>query len=74
MNITDLTEGDRCLVDTVSCPADLQERLFSLHIRSGEPIKLLKRSFFRKTFLVLAGGSKIALGKEVAACISVKKI
>lgn len=62
------------MIEAVDCPSDLFDRLFSLHIRTGEKVKLLKASFFRKTFLILAGGSRVALGKEVAQCIRVRKI
>ena len=74
MNITDLHCGERGVVLEVSSPEPLQGRLRSLNIRSGSAIRLLKVSFFKKTFLIQAGGSKIALRKEVAACVSIRKL
>ncbi len=71
MNITEMGPGDRGTVAEVNCPPELKERLFSLRVRPGEEICLLKISFFRKTFLISAAGSRIALGKEVAECVNV---
>ena len=73
MDITLLKRGERGIVQSVSSAAPLKERLRSLNIRPGASVLLVKTSFFKKTFLVQAGGSLIALRKEVATCVSVKK-
>ena len=57
----------------VSCGAELKERLRSLNICAGGAVELLKVSFLKKTYLVQAGGSLIALRKEVAECVNVQK-
>ena len=73
MNITELKPGERGLVENVTCKEALKERLRSLHIRTGGYVRLLKVSFFKKTYLVQAGGSRVALRKDVAACVEIKK-
>lgn len=74
MDITDLKQDERGFVEEVACAAALERRLRSLHICKGEMVRLLKVSFFKKTYLVQAGGSRIALRREVAACVHIRKI
>lgn len=74
MNITDLKRGDRAIVSAVECSPRLKERLRTLNVRAGGVIRILKVSFFKKTFLLQAGGSRVALSREVALCVGVRKV
>ncbi len=74
MNITDLKCGERGIVTGVECEAPLKERLSALNIRSGGVVRLLKVSYFKKTFFLQSGGSRLALRREVAVCVSIKKV
>lgn len=73
MNITQLKVGECGRVVSVTCEKALSERLSSLSVRAGAEVRLLKVSFFKKTFLIGAGSSQIALRKEVAECVSIQK-
>lgn len=74
MDITQLKRGERGVVLTVQTSPRLKERLRALGVSAGGVVHVLKVSFRKKTFLVQAGGSRVALGKEVAACIGVRKV
>lgn len=74
MNITNLRSGERGIVTSVECSPALKERLRSLNVRSGGVIRLKKVSFFKKTYLIQAMGSQIALRKEVAVCVNIRKV
>ncbi len=74
MNITDLKRGERGVVTSVELSPALRERLRTLNIRSGGVVRVLKVSFFKKTYLVQAVGSRVALSEEVASCVGVKKV
>ena len=71
MNICELKKGERAVVLKVEHPDPVRERLRYLGIYTGAKIVLLKASFFKKTYLVQAGGAKVALGREVALGIRV---
>lgn len=73
MNITDLGLGERGIVLAVDCEQSVKERLRALNIRSGGVVRILKVSFFKKTYLLQAGVSRVALRREVAACVTVRK-
>ena len=73
MNLTQLPCGERAIVTAVECAAPLKERLRSLNIHAGGVVRLIKISFFKKTYLVQAGGSQVALRKEVAQCVAVRR-
>ena len=74
MNITDLQPNERGVVLAVSCEETLKERLRSLNIHKEVILRLMKISFFKKTYLVQADGSLIALRKEVAQCVEIRKV
>ena len=74
MNITQLSCGERAIITSVECPSTLKERLRSLNIREGAAVTLVKISFFKKTYLIKASGSSIAVRREVAECVSVTKM
>ena len=74
MNITQLSCGERAIITSVECSAALKERLRSLNVREGAHITLVKISFFQKKYLIRAGGSSIAVRREVAECENVKRI
>ncbi len=73
MNITGLKQGERGIVTAVSCEPALKERLRTLNVRAGGVVRVLKVSLFKKTYLLSAGGTKVALRKEVAECIAVRR-
>ena len=62
------------MITSVECSQALKERLRSLNVREGAMVTLVKISFFQKTYLVKAGGSSIAVRREVAECVNVKKV
>lgn len=74
MNITDLKRGDRGIVTAVEVAPRLKERLRTLNVRSGCVVRVLKVSFFKKTYLLQASGSRLAVSKEVASCVCVRKV
>ncbi len=74
MNITDLKRGDRAIVSAVVCSPRLKERLRTLGVRAGGVLRVLKVSFFKKTYLLQAGGNRLAVRREVAECVSVRKV
>lgn len=74
MDITRLKRGERGVILLVSCEPALKERLRSLNIRAGGVVRLLKVSLFKRTFVVQAGGSRIAIRKEVAECVKLRKV
>ncbi len=73
MNITDLNRGERAVVTSIDLSEPLRERLRTLDLRPGGVVRILKVSFFKKTYLLQAMGSRVALSREVACCISVRK-
>ena len=74
MNITDLNCGERGIVTQLDCRETVKERLRALRIAPGESVRLLKVSFFKKTYLLQAGSTQIALRREIAQCVSIKRI
>ena len=73
MDITDLKRGERGVVTEVDLSPPLRERLRTLDIRPGGVVRVLKISFFKKTYLLQAMGSRVALSREVAACVRIRK-
>ncbi len=71
MNICDMERGDVAVVLSVCAEKALRERLKVLGIYAGARIKLLKTSFFRKTFLLSSASGKVALGKSVASEVEI---
>ncbi len=71
MNITELKRGDCAVVLKVELPNEMCKRLFSLRVYTGAKIEVLKVSLFKKTYLLRAGTSKIALGREIAKGVRV---
>lgn len=74
MNITDLQRGERGVVLNVACAAPLKERLRSLNVRTGGVIRVLKVSWLKRTYLLQAGGSKLAIRREVARCVTIRRV
>ncbi len=72
MNITQMRCGERATVLSVECDRELKERLSSLNIRPNATVRLVKISFFRKTYLLRAGSSCVAIRREVAECVKLK--
>ena len=74
MTICDLQRGDRALVQKVELEGELREKLLSLQIHAGARLTVLKVSPFRRVFVVQAGSSRLALGREVAGGVRIWKI
>ncbi len=71
MNLCELKRGERAVVLKVELPPPIRERLCALRIYAGAKLVLLKTSLFRRTFVVQAGSSKVALRREIAAGVRV---
>ncbi len=71
MNLCDLKRGKSAVVLKVTQDEAVRERLRALGIYTGAKIRLLKVSLFKRTFLLQAGSSKVALGREVAAGVRI---
>ncbi len=71
MTVCDLKRGERAVVLSVSAERALRERLNILGIYAGARIKLLRISFFHKTFLLSTVSGRAALGRSVAAGVKV---
>ena len=74
MTVCDMKKGMRAVVLKVESAETVRERLRFLGIYKGAKIALLKVSFTRSTYLVQAGSSRAALGKDVAAGVFVWKL
>ena len=62
----------RACVEEVTAASAVCERLRALGIARGAAVLLLKRSAFKKTYLVQTPCAKAALGAEVAATVAVR--
>ena len=71
MNICGMKSGERAEVLTVELPGEVRQRLRYLGVTEGAEITLLKVSFLKKTYLLQARSTKIAIGREVAEGIEV---
>ncbi len=74
MTICDMKKGMRALVLKVEAGEAVRERLRFLGIFKGAKVALIKTSLWKSTYLVQAGGARVALGKEVAAGVFVWKL
>lgn len=73
MNICDLKRGDRAVVLKVDLAPQVRARLMTFRICTGERILVYKVSPFKKTYVVGAGGTRLALGREIAEGVRVWK-
>ena len=74
MTVCDMKKGTRAVVLKVAGEEAVRERLRFLGIYKGAKIALLKVSLTKSTYLVQAGSSRAALGKDVAAGVFVWKL
>ncbi len=74
MDITGLKRGERGVVLAVLLPPKIKERLRSLNVRTGSVVRVLRISFFKRTYLLQAGGSRVALSGEAASCVQIRKV
>ncbi len=74
MTVCDMKKGMRAIVLKVEGAEAIRERLRFLGIYKGAKLVLLKVSFMKSTYLVQAGSSRAALGKDVAAGVYVWKL
>ncbi len=73
MTLCDLRRGDCAEVLNVTAPEQIKARLSALNLRKGARFALIKVSFRKSVFLVRAG-SLIAIRREAAEWIQVRKI
>ena len=71
MNLCDLKRGKSAVVLKVTHDEAVRERLRALGVYTGAKVRLLKVSLFKRTFLLQAGSSKVALGRDVAAGVRI---
>lgn len=73
MDITQLNAGERATVLSVSCQDTLKDRFAALGILPGAEFVVLKVSLLKKTYLIGTQTSQVAIRKEAAQCVSIKK-
>lgn len=73
MTILDLKRGESAIVLGLGVVPAVKERLRALNVYPRASVTLLKTSLFRRTFLLDAGGVRLALRRAVAAEIRVVK-
>ncbi len=71
MNILDMKRGDTAVVLRVLHGESVRERLRALGVCTGAKIRLEKVSLFKKTYLLRVEGTRVALGRDVAAGVRV---
>lgn len=71
MNICDLKRGARASVLRVECEGEERARLLGFGLSAGSEILLLKVSPFKRNYLLQAGNTKFALGREIAEKVRV---
>ena len=71
MTICDLKRGARAVVLKVDADAPVRERLHSYGLFTGAKFTLLRVSMFKKTYLLQVGGTRVALGRDVAAGVRI---
>ena len=74
MTVCDMKKGMHALVLKVEGTEAIRERLRFLGIYKGAKLALLKVSLMKSTYLVQAGSSRAALGRDVAAGVFVWKL
>ena len=74
MTVCDMKKGMKAVVLKVEGAEAVRERLRFLGIYKGAKVVLLKVSLMKSTYLVQAGSSRAALGRDVAAGVFVWKL
>jgi Fe2+ transport system protein FeoA len=73
MKVSDLKVKDEAVIVKVKAPEPVKSRLFSMGIAKGNKIKLLDHTLKKQTFEVDVEGTRVAIRKEEADFIEVKK-
>lgn len=71
MMLHELKRGDSAVILRTDVPSPIRERLRSLGVYPNAKITMLKVSPFKKTYLLQAGSSQVAMRREIAALIRV---
>lgn len=71
MMLHELKRGDSAVILRTDVPSPIRERMRSLGVYPNAKITMLKVSPFKKTYLLQAGSSQVAMRREIAALIRV---
>ncbi len=71
MTLNELKRGDSAVVLRTDVPSPIRERLRSLNVYPNAKITVVKVSPMKKTYLLQAGNSQVAMRREIAAMIRV---
>jgi len=74
MKLTELTKGDRAEIVKIHADKPLKDRLSSFGVMRGEELTVKGCSIAKQTMEIEVGSTLIALRKEEAEKIEVKKI
>ncbi|AKF25275.1 iron transporter [Sulfurovum lithotrophicum] len=74
MKLTELTKGDRAEIIRIDADKALKDRLNSFGVMRGEELTVKGCSLAKQTMEIEVGSTLIALRKEEAEKIEVKKI
>jgi len=74
MNLTELKKGNRAEILNISADKALKDRLTSFGVMKGEELLLRGCSLAKQTIEIEVGSTLIALRRDEAAKIEVKKI
>ena len=74
MNLTELIKGNKAEIIKVSADKALKDRLSSFGVMKGEELLIKGCSLAKQTIEIEVGSTLIALRKDEAAKIEVKKI
>ncbi|RME14819.1 MAG: ferrous iron transport protein A [Bdellovibrio sp.] len=73
MTLVDLSKRQRLIVEAVKGSEELQERLYNLGIKKGQEVEWMRRSPWGGPIIVKIGAGLLALRKEEAECVQVKR-
>ncbi len=74
MKLTELTKGDRALINHIEADKALRDRLNAFGIIRGEELRVKGCSLAKQTMEIEVGGTLIALRREEAERIDVEKL
>lgn len=74
MKLTQLKNGEKCVIREVNAESRLKTRLKMLNVYEGEKAEIIACSPLKKNLLLLVGGLRVGIRKELAERITVEKI
>lgn len=74
MKLNQLKESETCVIREVNADGKLKTRLKMLNVYEGEKAQMIGNSPLKKNVLILAGGLRVGIRKELAERITVEKI